>query len=720
MKTHLLFPVCFVFSLFFAAQISAAKLPNIIFFMADDMGMGDTSAYQQFTGNSDADQVHTPNMERLAKMGVLFTDAHTPSTRCTSTRYGLLTGRYPWRSRMKHWVLFGSQGDPLIERDRPTIATLLKDNGYRTAMFGKWHVGLRYRNSDGNPAAGFADADLQQPLFDTPLDHGFDVCKFTSRSHGTSGPQPGRKNKPNQNVGPGHVDGRIAIGATSNEKKLVSEGDKAYVLSELGGRHSDHAVEFLDDHLANKATQAKPFFVYYPSNSNHGPYTPDSKIGDKAVSGAAKNVAGQPMNVRGDFVYENDLALGRLIDYLEANDDPRNPGQKLINNTIVIFTSDNGAERNDNISTGPFRSHKGSTYEGGHRVPFIVSWPAGSVGSGTETSAGVVTDQLIGLHDMYATFSEIIGVKLPDVRTGNKGAEDSTSVLAAWRGQKLADRVMFYNDHNEAKDHAAMAMRLDNPNVNGSTIAGNWKILFDASLLRQGKSNPIELYDLKSDSEEKTNLIDEEKLKSLVDYLSKVALLHRNSGGHRLVELATGPRILFDWTGDKEGPLADGTVRFGLAQHFADAETFGANVKVSRKGLPALTMNVKGVQGNKELNEKFQPNAIGLGISGGEYKQVDSGEAILISFSHDVIIESASIVAGNSQCGGFYQVGSHAPLAIYCIDADIDANDQSGKLSDIGILKKGETLRLDSSPHYGSEAAGRWRLADLTVRVLVE
>ena len=175
---YLAYPIAFV---------SAEQLPtpNIIFFMADDMGLGDTSAYQDFTGNANDVQVSTPSMERLARLGVRFTDAHTPSSRCTGTRYGLLTGRYPWRNRMKHWVLFGSQGDPMIEADRPTLATLLKGRGYATAMVGKWHVGLRYRQSDGSPASEWTDADLTQPLLDTPIDHGFDFARFTSRSHGT-------------------------------------------------------------------------------------------------------------------------------------------------------------------------------------------------------------------------------------------------------------------------------------------------------------------------------------------------------------------------------------------------------------------------------------------------------------------------------------------------------------------------------------------------------
>ncbi|MGI9473102.1 MAG: sulfatase-like hydrolase/transferase, partial [Rubripirellula sp.] len=179
--------------------------PNILFMMADDMGMGDTSAYQDFTHNSDADQISTPNMERLARLGVRFTDAHTPASRCTLTRYSLLTGRYSWRNRLKHWVLFGVQGDPMIERDRPTIASLLRDQGYRTGLVGKWHVGLRYSQASGGPASGWEDADLTQPMHDTPLDHGFDYCRFTSRSHGTSGPSAGGKKKvpntPLQSVG---------------------------------------------------------------------------------------------------------------------------------------------------------------------------------------------------------------------------------------------------------------------------------------------------------------------------------------------------------------------------------------------------------------------------------------------------------------------------------------------------------------------------------------
>jgi len=684
--------------------------PNILLMMADDMGMGDTSAYQDFTGNSNADQIHTPAMERLARMGVRFTDAHTPSSRCSPTRYGLLTGRYPWRNRLKYWVLFGSQGDPMIEADRPTIASMLRDNGYHTGMVGKWHVGLRYRQSDGRPAAGFEDADLMQPLADGPLDHGFDFCRFTSRSHGTSGPEPGKKNKPDQDIGPGHIHGRTAISATANGRQIAGEGPKAYVLKELGGRHSDSAMEFLSGHVTDAATKDSPFFLYYPSNSNHGPHTPDSHVGDKPVAGAARNVAGEPMNVRSDYIYENDVALRRLLDWLSATDDPRNAGHKLMHNTIVIFTSDNGAEKNSNIATGPFRSHKGSCYEGGHRVPFLVSWPRGKVGDGNPETPGRDSQQLIGLTDLYATFADALNVELPNNAAGKKGAEDSVSTLPAWKGDAVTPRPLFFNDHKEAKqDPAVAALRFDNPSVAGETVAGQWKIFFDSRLLRRGEPHPMELYDLSTDSVEENNRISEPELQPLVARLSEVAMLHRTAGGHRLVESSSPQRITFSWRGDVT--KSDGTI--DVTDQFRNAAATTVTVESN-----VVNMSVTKSGSDESATAAFALNARGLGLSGGQVEQVDDGEALLISFDRDVIVESVSIVAGNGVCGGFYRVGHNAPLAIYCIDAAIDAKDQSGILSDFGVVKAGQQLRLASSPHFGVEAEGRWRLQALTVRLL--
>ena len=659
----------------------AADRPNIVLMMADDMGMGDTSAYQDFTGNSDEVQLHTPNMERLANMGVRFTDAHTPSSRCSPTRYSLLTGRYAWRSRLKHWVLFGAQGDPMIESDRPTIASMLRDHGYATAMYGKWHVGLRYRRADGSPAAGWEDGDLTKPLHTSPLDHGFDHARFTSRSHGTSGPAAPAASS---GRGPGHVHGRTVVAATGDGKRIAVTGSDAYLLHRLGSRHSDNAMRFMSSHVDEETTRSEPFFLYYPANANHGPYTPDDKIGGVAVAGAARTKSGQPMDARHDYIFENDVALGRMLDWLEKTADPRKPDSRLIETTLVIFTSDNGAEKNSDIATGPFRSNKGSAYEGGHRVPFIVSWPQGGVGDGDASNPGESNPTPISLTDIYATFAEIVGAELPDARAGEKGGEDSFSVLSAMRGSPLGARPpLMFNDHKEAEsDPAAAAIRIDSPRVGGSVVPGQWKLFFDAALLRAGKANPYELFNLDEDPWEESNLISSSGLKPLIEHMTEQALLHRNAGGHRLAEIASRRRETIDWTRDEPARI-DG-----------------------------LELSVSAVGGDLAFTDD------GLGVAGGRSDAVDRGEAILVSFDKDVLVESAVIAAGEGAVGGFYRVGTRAPLAIYCVDGDIDDRDQSGILSDIGVLRKGEELRFDSRPHFGTESAGEWRLKALNVRLL--
>lgn len=687
--------------------------------LVDDMGMRDSSAYQDFTGNADEAQLYTPQMERLARMGVRFTDAHTPASRCTPTRYSLLTGRYPWRSRLKWWVLFGAQGDPLIEADRPTIASMLRNHGYRTGMVGKWHLGLRYRQSDGSPAAGWEDADLAQPLHTTPLDYGFDFARFTSRSHGTSGPDAGganakKRNTSRQKIGPGHIHGRTAVSASGNGKLLTPKGADAYVLSKLGGRHSDHALDFLKRHLADEKDRQKPFFLYYAANSNHSPYTPDERVGGKTVAGAARTVDGKPMDKRHDFIYENDVALGRMLDWLKTADDPRRPGKKLIQNTLVIFTSDNGAEKNSDIATGPFRSNKGSCYEGGHRVPFLASWPAGGVGNGDENTAGLLNDSAIGLQDIYATLAEILGNELPNLREGNKGAEDSASILKALQGRDFQRPFpLFFSDHKEAKDDpAALAMRADNLWVDGEFFAGQWKIFFDAGLIRAGTATPYELYNLSHDPKENTNLIARPKLQPLVQHLEETAIRHRNAGGHRLARFSSKDRFIFDWTKAKKPPQY-------LAQNLQGKSDAAANFSI-RIVKPRLAVQVTGVRGSEILRGTgFAWSPRGLGFLDNPLRRIENDRGLLISFDRDVLIESVGIAIGNAgQCGGFYQMGNSAPMAVYCMDADNDSKSQHGILSDLGVLKAGKSLCLDSAPHFGVESAGQWRLCRLTFQLL--
>ncbi len=282
---------------------------------------------------------------------------------------------------------------------------------------------------------------------------------------------------------------------------------------------------------------------------------------------------------------------------------------------------------------------------------------------------------------MYATFSEILDVPLPDLRAGAKGAEDSLSVLSAWRGKKLPPRPAFFNDHKESRDGAASAIRLDNPTVGGKEFPGQWKLFLDAGLIREGQARPVEMFDLVSDPMESRNRLGDKSLAPLVGHLVETALLHRNAGGHRLAAFAPGKRVVFDWRRKKPS----GGVKMTL---------------------------------DTPKGRKPHVNDEGLGLSGGGSEQVNSGEALLIHFDRDVLVESAAIVAGKGTCGGFYRMGQGAPLAIYCVDADIDSKDQQGILSDLGVLKAGEILRLDSSSHLGVETPGSWRLRELVVRVL--
>ena len=712
---------------FAETRSSAYPPPNVILMLADDMGLGDTSAYQDLTGNTDDEQISTPNMKRLARMGVRFSDAHTPASRCTLTRYSLLTGRYSWRNRMKHWVLFGAQGDPMIESDRPTIGTLFQKRGYQTGIVGKWHVGLRYRQNEGQPAAGWKDADLRKPLFDTPLDHGFDFARYTSRSHATSGPSPGgkkKRNDANQSIGPGHLHGRVAIGATNDGKRIASDGERAYVLENLGSRHLANAKTFIRRQV--ESNKPSPFFLYYACNSNHAPYTPEKQIEGHPVAGAAKSVSNAPLGERADFIHENDVVLGSLIDYLQSTDDPLRSGHKLIENTIVIFSSDNGAEITAKTATGPYRSNKGSVYEGGHRVPFIVSWPLGNVGDGNSRTAGTTNPTLLGLQDMYSTFAEILNIPETNFAGGEKGGEDSSSVLKAWKGATLNARCMFFNDHKEAKDHAVVAFRADDPYVDNQRIPGKWKIFFDAQLLRNGNPKAVQLFNLQTDPKEQHDLLQRAELQPLVTALISLAEKHRTSTGHKLVPHCEPDRFRLTWLeGGDEAERQRGAAKASFSPMVHNLRELAQNTptakltySISLPNADPVEFTIHGALADGSTSRRFDINARGLGITGGQLKQVDSGEKLHLSFSRDVLIESVSIIAGLGACGGFYRKSDQSPMAIYCVDADLDSNEQQGMLSDIGVLRAHEVLILDSSPHHGVEPPGKWRLADIRVRLI--
>jgi len=436
---------------------SAAR-PNVILFLTDDLGLGDVGAYRP-----DA-PVATPNIDRLAREGLRFTAAYAPAAVCSPTRYAVLTGRYAWRTRLDSGVLTYFDA-PLIEPRRPTVASMLRDQGYATAAIGKWHLGLDVRRDDGDGVARPDDRpirpDFAAPVNGGPLDHGFDSY------FGKAGDRVRA-----------FIQDRSFVGApvrTDDPTRFAVLGwdETATDATEL-----EHALEFIE----RAAAEPRPFFIYYASHTPHLPHAVPATIEGVAVAGTSG--AGE----RGDSIVEGDVILGLLLDRLAALGIERN--------TLVLLASDNGparkAERAHDASGG-LRGAKGDIWEGGLRVPFIARWGDGTP-AGSTIAPGSETDQLIGLNDLMATLGDLVGVTLPA-----DAAQDSESFLPTLLGE--AADAAGRSDLVLHSAHGLFAIR-----------KGAWKLI--AGTGSGGFSPPGsdageqggQLYDLGSDPRETTNL----------------------------------------------------------------------------------------------------------------------------------------------------------------------------------------------------------------------
>lgn len=402
-------------------SLAADRPPNLVVILADDLGFGDLGCYG-------ATKIKTPHVDRLAREGMRFTDAHSPSAVCTPTRYGLLTGRYAWRTRMKQGVLNG-YSPALIEPGRETIASFLKKRGYVTHGVGKWHLGL-----------GNADkTDYAKPLIPGPLQVGFDsyfgipasldmapyVYVENERVEALPTAESEKSPKPNYFDGVFWREGPAAPGFRHID-----------VLPRLAQK----AEEFLDSQTADR-----PFFLYLPLTSPHTPW-----LATKEFEKSSALAGG--LNLYGDFVVQTDAVVGRVLDALDR--------RGLAKNTLVIVTSDNGAmwqprhiEQSGHRANGPWRGQKADIYEAGHRVPFVVRWPG-------IVPAGTACDQTICLTDVFATMADILGAPLPD-----DAAEDSVSLLSLLRGDAGDRPVREFTIHHSAQ--GAFAIR-----------QGAWKAIF--------------------------------------------------------------------------------------------------------------------------------------------------------------------------------------------------------------------------------------------------
>jgi arylsulfatase A-like enzyme len=403
--------------------------PNIIYIMSDDVGYGDIGCYNPES------RIPTPNIDRLAREGVRFSDAHSPSAVCTPTRYSVLTGRYCWRSRLKYSVLFAYE-PPLIEEERLTVARLLQEAGYHTACIGKWHLGLGYTAKPGAhidfgralPWSSRTERSLEEQLdFTQPLRGGPTALGF-DYFYGTSG-------CPTCQPPYGWIEGEHFVKLPSHYHAEPVYTSRPGMMAP-GWRHEDadpiiaaRAVSYVEERArANARAESKqPFFLYLCPSAAHEPctegVTPDFSRGR---SGAGP---------RGDLVWLFDWMVGQVMDALERT------GQA--ENTLVMVTSDNGALPGDRVrgdngdvyrtydhkSCGDWRGYKAHIWEGGHREPFICRWP-GAIQPNT------VSDELVSLVDLAATCAALVGSDLPD-----DAAEDSYNILPALRGPALRGAV---------------------------------------------------------------------------------------------------------------------------------------------------------------------------------------------------------------------------------------------------------------------------------------
>jgi arylsulfatase A len=445
------------------------KSPNIIYVICDDLGYGDIQCLNPKNG-----KIPTPHVDRLASEGMVFTDAHSGSSVCTPTRYGVLTGRYSWRTALQSGVVQGF-APCLIAKDRPTVASFLKNHGYDTAIIGKWHLNFKYLNPRGGEE--YSKSKYKRPpvgakIPDGPIHRGFDYF------HGF------------------HHAGNME--AVIENDEVIAHDPVINMLPRL----TRESVEYIE----SRKGSTKPFFLYVPLGSPHTPIVPTPEW--EGMSG---------LGPYGDFVMQTDHVIGEIQKALVKIDQAED--------TLIIFTSDNGCSKAAGIPTLAKQGHKVSAHlrgskadlwDGGHRIPFIVKWPG-------KVKPNTTSNQLICLTDLFATVSDILKKDLP-----SKAAEDSVSFLPSLFGKKIVSTRAGVI-HHSISGHFAYRK-------------GPWKLLlakasggWTSPTEKQAPagSSPGQLYNMSADLGEKKNLYDlkPEVVASLLAHLENDIAQGRSTKG---------------------------------------------------------------------------------------------------------------------------------------------------------------------------------------------
>lgn len=460
------------------------KLPNVILILADDLGYGDV---KKFNPQS---QVATPNMDQLANEGIMFTNAHSASAVCTPSRYGIITGRYCFRSSLKKGVL-GGYSPALIEENRFTIADLLKGAGYQTAIIGKWHLGLDWVPVDSSKKAiqlkanqaDFSNVNFSKPITNGPNNLGFDYSYIIPASLDMS---------PYTYIENGKI----------TDATLVPEEDHNTgrgVFWRGGWKSKSFKIENTLDDFVSKAqqyitsaskNQDHPFFLYLPLTAPHTPWLPADKFKNKSGAG-----------LYGDFVAHTDDAIGRIMRCIDS--------LMLTPNTLIIFSSDNGADwKKKDLEEYPshqanyiFRGEKSDVWEGGHHIPLVFRWK-GVLKNGRKS------DAVFSLTDMMATLACMTDQQLP------AGAgPDSYDYWTLIKDDKKIERPYIIHHSNEGM----FAIRKGKWKYVDGKGSGGW------SPEDPNDNAPAQLYDMEKDPKETTNLYSQypEIVKELKDLLEK-------------------------------------------------------------------------------------------------------------------------------------------------------------------------------------------------------
>ena len=481
-STLLLLSLCIFYSCNSTSDEKHKGLPNIVYILADDLGFGDVSAY-----NPDS-KISTPNIDQLASEGMRFTDAHSPSSVCTPTRYGLLTGRYCWRSKLPRGVLNG-YGQSLIEHEETTVSELLKRNGYMTGVVGKWHLGLDWvvKESCRDSLNIYGELpilinmnsdwiDFNQPPKNGPITHGFDYSYILPASLDME-PYCYLENDvlvsmPDQYTPGNDLDAESwATGAFWRKGRMSKDFDFYEVLPTF--------VEKAKMFIKSQAIEDKPFFLYLPLAAPHTPWVPKENYQGKSMAGQY-----------GDFVQMVDAGIGEVLESLKKNE--------VHDNTLVFFSSDNGPfwkpefiDRFDHKAAHIYRGMKADIWDGGHRIPFIVRWPE-------KVAANSQSDQLTTLTNLIATMSEVVGDQLKE----GEGM-DSQSILSVMLGGN-SDKTNYVVHHSSK---GMFAIRTDNWKLIEGLGSGGFS---KPSVISPKEGEPEgQLYNMKDDPGEKINLYEE-------------------------------------------------------------------------------------------------------------------------------------------------------------------------------------------------------------------